>query len=697
MIHPRREPPKIIDIQDMVRLSGKSILYLPQDYAPCCLILPTCIRATAQHLAQNVTTRGIFRIPGSVRIVGALFNHYCYTDNGGDDIASTVRCVNLPLHIPFSVHDVASTFKRLLSVLPGGILGSLALFDALVAIHSHLNGEPEFPRTKQTKIRARLIALAIGTIKSQFRRELICAVFGLLSLIGRVAEVTPREDEDGRPLPTADLMGYSALGIVFGPLLIGDLLDQYSMKLATPSSGMLLFPLSPKGLRRDRRRAKAEGNQSDPPTVNRILVANSIAEMLIANWRDIVRQMKCLGTHRRKDVSSVNLRTNSLRPSASDFAIKMPRDMDTTKGKWKGDGTDPDRSPEPDTPTMGLKRRRSKSLKNAASNRLLPKMSMGALSPTREESLADGESTRDRHPAGQDQELPSIDSKLQSPKQGETGATSEKAKVSKPQSREAASVEQGIEPAAVDNVERQQLSQLLADETTLHPSQVYMDSVPPRVSSRSRHEHDSSETTQTVMSLTAGDMIELSPIPVKGRLSTVSGRRRRGRASNNPSSFDGSEDSPAPLSLSHHVHAAYPPGTLGPEGRGSRLRFSPRRQSQNQVAVPDVKLGINPLESSSATQRTEENVKGENLDARQARRRSKTTAASQRSTQNSLEDGTHPKTLTREDGPVTEPIPRGSIDRTPEHFYPAIGVRQHHHHHHGGSRGAASSPSGGEP
>ncbi|PNY29307.1 Rho-GTPase-activating protein 6 [Tolypocladium capitatum] len=342
MLHPRREPPKIVDIQDMVRLSGKSMLYLPQEYAPCCLILPTCIRATAQHLAQNVTTRGIFRIPGSVRIVGSLFNHYCYADNGGDDIAGTVRCANLPLHIPYSVHDVASTFKRLLSVLPGGILGSLALFDALVAIHSQLNGEPEFPRTKQTKVRARLIALAIGTIKSQFRRELICAVFGLLSLIGRVSEVTPREDEDGRPLPTGDLMGYSALGIVFGPLLVGDLLDQYSMKLATPSSGMLLFPLSPRGLRRDRRRAKAEGNHSDPPTVNRVLVANNMAEMLIANWRDIVRQMKCLGTHRRKDVSSVNLRTNSLRPSASDFAIKMPRDMDTTKGKSKGDGTDPD-------------------------------------------------------------------------------------------------------------------------------------------------------------------------------------------------------------------------------------------------------------------------------------------------------------------------------------------------------------------
>lgn len=209
----------------MVRLSDKSMLYLPPDYSPCSLVLPTCLRATAQYLAQHAATRGVFRIPGSVRVVSSLFDHYCHRDSKGDDIAGTVRCANLPLHITYSVHDIASTFKRLLSVLPGGILGSLALFDALVAIHSQLNGEPEFPRTKQTKVRARLIALAVGTIKSQFRRELVCAVIGLLSLIGRVAEVTPREDVDGRPLPTADLMGYRALGIIFRPLFVGELLD----------------------------------------------------------------------------------------------------------------------------------------------------------------------------------------------------------------------------------------------------------------------------------------------------------------------------------------------------------------------------------------------------------------------------------------------------------------------------------------
>lgn len=122
------------------------------------------------------------------------------------------------------MYDVASAFKKFLSGLPGGILGSLRLFDALISIQTQLHAAPEWTRTKYSKVKARLIALAILTVKSHYRRDLICAVFGLLCMIGRAAETAEREDNRGRPLPTSDLMGYEALGIIFGPLLIGDLL-----------------------------------------------------------------------------------------------------------------------------------------------------------------------------------------------------------------------------------------------------------------------------------------------------------------------------------------------------------------------------------------------------------------------------------------------------------------------------------------
>ncbi|KAK0720452.1 hypothetical protein B0H67DRAFT_485015 [Lasiosphaeris hirsuta] len=357
IVHPtKRCTLKDEDLQSLVRLCGKSMLYLPSEYAPCSLILPTCFRATAQYLVQHAAdTRGVFRIPGSVRVVNALYDYYC-AEGEADEIASTTRCPNLPLHIKAGTHDVASTFKRLLSGLPGGILGSLSLCDALVAIHSQLKGDPEFTRTKQTKLRARLIALAVSSVRSQFRRELICAVFGLLCLIGRTAEKAPREDEHGRPLPTADLMGYNALGIVFGPLLVGDLINAYTMKLANPSAGLVLFPVTPPHTKRERRRSKASDEiETRSLTVDKIHVANAITEMLITHWRDVVKHMKSLGVLKTGiDGPSMAGEQPSgkglLRPSASEsFVIKKPAEWSSIRAPSGPYGMS--ESPVPPSPT----------------------------------------------------------------------------------------------------------------------------------------------------------------------------------------------------------------------------------------------------------------------------------------------------------------------------------------------------------
>ncbi|KAM0549797.1 hypothetical protein ACHAPJ_009236 [Fusarium lateritium] len=327
-----------------------------------------------------------------------LFDYYCCTENGNVDITSTVRCANLPMHVQASVHDVASTFKRLLSVIPGGILGSLSLFDALIAIHSQLQGDPEFPRTKQTKVRARLIALAVATVKSQLRRELICAVFGLLSLIGRVAEITPREDEEGRPLPTGDLMGYNALGIVFGPLLLGDLLGLYSMKLATPKSGLLVLPLRSPKSRQDRHRRKTLENEiPGPPNVDKILIANTITEMLIVNWRDVVRQMKSLGMNRRHETRPSSPQNDSREGAESDnFVIKKPQGWDREwRAGQRGEETTRESSPEPETPSLGISRQRSRNRGSSTPKKFGIRHHIGFLSPTVEESIPDDKSFHD--------------------------------------------------------------------------------------------------------------------------------------------------------------------------------------------------------------------------------------------------------------------------------------------------------------
>lgn len=277
----------------------------------------------------------MFRIPGSQNAVAALYNHYCSMDEEGHIIAGTVRCPTLPDHIKCDTHDVASAFKKFLAGLPGGILGSLALFNAFISIQTQFQGDAEVNRTKQSKVRARLIALAVATLRSQYRRELICAVFGLLSMIGRAAEIAPREDERGRPLPTSDLMGYCPLGIVFGPLLVGDLLEDYAVRLVNPHGGLLLLPISPPKSRKERSKKTKTGEEGTTFSnhVDKIKVANSITEMLITHWRDVVRHLRSLHNLTvntgAQSLAVRNANPPVLRPSASEtFALRKPPDWD---------------------------------------------------------------------------------------------------------------------------------------------------------------------------------------------------------------------------------------------------------------------------------------------------------------------------------------------------------------------------------
>ncbi|KAI1104267.1 hypothetical protein F4804DRAFT_307574 [Jackrogersella minutella] len=419
--HPKKEGLENANVQDLVRLCGKSLFYLPPDYTPCSLVLPTCLRALAQALVQQADTRGLFRIPGSVRVVNTLYNYYC-ADRDTNNISATTRSPNLPAHIKFSAHDVASTFKKILAGLSGGILGSLSLFDALVAIHSQLHADPELTKTKESRLRARLIALSIGSVKSQYQRELICAVFGLLCFIGRAAENAPREDEEGRPLPTTDLMGYNALGIVFGPLLISDLINSYKMKVADPAAGLVLLPVSPPKSRKERHKHrqhrhkskhKCKHHRSKTSTdgsaslyaVDKIHVANSITEMLIVNWREVVRQMRSLGSlkiRRCEGVIQHKAHRPKLSSSASDtFSSRKPPDWDNVGPSHQH--KDRSVSPMATSPTQSqleppsIKRRRSRRSNSGSSCRSQSRVLGKCLSPTIEESPLSTRHTPHRH------------------------------------------------------------------------------------------------------------------------------------------------------------------------------------------------------------------------------------------------------------------------------------------------------------
>lgn len=301
------------------------------------------------------TMRGIFRISGSQATVAALYDHYASQDEDGDVISDTVRCPTLPENIPCDEHDVASTFKKFLSGLPGGILGKMWLFESLVAIYDQMGVSTELVKTRQSKARARLIASAIAAHPSRFQRDLICAVFGLLCMIGRASEIALREDVDGRPLPTNELMGYGPLGMVFGPLLVGDLIDEYNPRrgevLVETSQGRAL----PKKKSRHRKPKSAEESLLDTKVASeKLKVAGNVAEMLITHWRDIVRHIKRLNSTGSSLVQQhLGERGKGkhplLRSSTSEFVLRRPPDWDSVnKDRSNGFG---ERSGSPTPPS----------------------------------------------------------------------------------------------------------------------------------------------------------------------------------------------------------------------------------------------------------------------------------------------------------------------------------------------------------
>ncbi|RDL39434.1 uncharacterized protein BP5553_03774 [Venustampulla echinocandica] len=405
----RKDKLKNKSLPELVRLCGLSPLYLPAEYATGNLAIPTCFRATAQYLIQHApVTSGVFRVPGSHHVVEALYDHYCPVDENPEVISGTVRCPTLPGHIRCDVHDVASTFKKLLSGLPGGILGSLLLFDAFVSIQSQLQWDTELTGTKQRKALARLIALAISTLRSQYRRELICAVFGLLCMVGRTAEISSRDG--GSPLPTSDLMGYAALGIVFGPLLVGELLDDWNIHLAKSRAGLVLLPISPPKSKKQRLKQvqSTEQGVSFNTQVDKIKIANGITEMLITHWSDVTRHMKTLTSLKviggpqvfeshdsdlpfpRTSISE----TFALRKPPSWDGVKLPlrnieRSGSPTPTRWIGDfSKDNPRgiSESQQNDDLMVKKQRSRTRSNS-SHILAKSKSISALSPTVEELI----------------------------------------------------------------------------------------------------------------------------------------------------------------------------------------------------------------------------------------------------------------------------------------------------------------------
>jgi len=248
---------------------------------------------------------GIFRISGQLSTVNKLYDHYAQPIDAADKepkepaaIPHTVTSALVPSHISHNVHDVAAVFKKFLNAVPGGILGSLSLFNALESIHKEFYANPDTTESHRREARARLIALAISSVTSQHRVSLICAVLGLAAVIGHETQTALDSNIESDQSPTTERMNYKGLGLVFAPLVIGDLTDGIELPSGGERAGAGALDL-PNSLPKRRKENGRKPSVPKFPGMSTFLdmsgarykLVAGVFEMLLINWRDVVAQM----------------------------------------------------------------------------------------------------------------------------------------------------------------------------------------------------------------------------------------------------------------------------------------------------------------------------------------------------------------------------------------------------------------------
>ena len=286
---------------------------------------------------------------GQITTINALYDYYDhqFAQAGSPSrVEETVGCGQLPSHLEYTVPDVASVFKKILIGLPGGLLGSLELFEALRDILHHLDFDRDMPDPDRTTLRARLIALAIMTVTSTYRVYLIQAVLGLVAYFASEAERIQAEISmmDGQDQPSqanSELMGYQSFGVVLGPLLLGDLtnkIDISSRESQEDATGPLTD--TAKKIKKQKRTTvlnKLEKDANLTAQVDRANLTAGIMHLLLLNWKDVVKQLQHIHGTFSIQSKSISRPKNELNNAGSRLSLKASNEdmlfMDVLRGR----------------------------------------------------------------------------------------------------------------------------------------------------------------------------------------------------------------------------------------------------------------------------------------------------------------------------------------------------------------------------
>ncbi|KAJ5782413.1 hypothetical protein N7457_004187 [Penicillium paradoxum] len=266
-------------VETLARLGGHGYLMLV-DLAPCPVQLPACIVATLMFLHKyGLNTPDLFLQPGDLRAAVRMYDHFAdqvlTAEKDEAKIAFTMRVVAMPTlsEDAAPVLSVAWALKALLAGLPNGILGSVRLYQIFRAMYfhsipnqSHLLRVPDCisEASPTTAARVQLICLALIALATEMQRDLICAVFGLLSLLVHESEGQVEGQVQGQesgmelrePLSNPN---FHDLARAFGPLLLG---------------------------------SRGQENQDGTGKVEQEINDQRVAGLLLNNWHFVHRQLR---------------------------------------------------------------------------------------------------------------------------------------------------------------------------------------------------------------------------------------------------------------------------------------------------------------------------------------------------------------------------------------------------------------------
>ena len=210
------------------------------------------------------------------------------------------------------------------------MLGSVELFEALRNVTTSFEHHPELSEPDLARLRAKFIALAISSVASDYRLYLIQAVLGLVSYLGHEAENLQAEvasaDEDQA---RSELMNYKSLGVVLGPLLLGNLTDSALHDNVEGQNGAPRTSLEndgPKKFRKHKRKhsdLKLDQNATLAAFVDRANRTAVVMQQLLLMWPDVVKQLREINHTTSSSLKSGSKRRLKKTPSCAGSRLTM--------------------------------------------------------------------------------------------------------------------------------------------------------------------------------------------------------------------------------------------------------------------------------------------------------------------------------------------------------------------------------------